>query len=802
MSISCIASHLDTPSYNTAQSDKVENATLITNYQPAAGSYFTKSVLNGKYAFQPDASGIVSSWASTTSVMMSSNTAQTPGSQTSSDKLILVKLPGGMHTYISTKPNQLLCDALERKLFQRDWRIEMCSVYRLENGVKHFVDWATDIFLLKHEEFLQIEFRDQYKQFGALKQTHDITTKRFLLGNCCVCRQTIVLEGFICKGCGLKCHKLCGEKLPDKCKASSDYDQNSSHQNSRSSADKVPSSDSRRKIPHPIVQDYSTNNELSPYNATGTGHHHHHLPPSSEDSGSPDSKHRTRSQSEPKVSMNAVNTNNHNYASSSSTSTTPPSDSQISVNQSHKANKTSSSSHHQYSSSSAGNTLSLPRRTREVRSAEPNQQKANKSPQGSRTRGSKGSSRGGSKGSNLNVVVNPTSGPINIVNSGGGGGGVTGSSGLSSQNNNFSTDNIHALSHSLGRDLRDHGRLGRRNNEIWAIPSSELETKERIGSGSFGTVYKGHYHGNVAIKKLNLTNPTKEQLSCFENEVLLLKKCRHANILLFYGFTTDAYLAIVTQWCEGKSLYWHIHVEDSENPERFLTNYEKLSIAKQTAQGMSYLHSKTIIHRDLKSNNIFLLDDYTVKIGDFGLATLKSKWNTTGSTQERQPTGSILWMAPEVLMFSSDTPYSYKSDVYSFGIVLFELFSGNLPYNGLCRDVIIYMVGKGFLKPDLSQCQDDTPADLKQLLIECVQKKPDDRPLFPEIHTQLQQLLDAQPKIQRSNSAPLLLTRTRTATNAEDSSFYDKTTLNTPSPRPQEIMNVFFGTNLENDGEV
>ena len=63
-----------------------------------------------------------------------------------------------------------------------------------------------------------------------------------------------------------------------------------------------------------------------------------------------------------------------------------------------------------------------------------------------------------------------------------------------------------------------------------------------------------------------------------------------------------------------------------------LNNYEKLRIAMQTAQGMSYLHSKNIIHRDLKSNNIFLLDDYdfTVKIGDFGLATLKSKWNNTG----------------------------------------------------------------------------------------------------------------------------------------------------------------------------
>ena len=54
----------------------------------------------------------------------------------------------------------------------------MCSVYRVENGVKHFVDWATDIDLLKNEDYLSIEFRDQYKEFGVLKQTHDIATKR------------------------------------------------------------------------------------------------------------------------------------------------------------------------------------------------------------------------------------------------------------------------------------------------------------------------------------------------------------------------------------------------------------------------------------------------------------------------------------------------------------------------------------------------------------------------------------------------------------------------------------------------
>jgi serine/threonine protein kinase len=60
---------------------------------------------------------------------------------------------------------------------------------------------------------------------------------------------------------------------------------------------------------------------------------------------------------------------------------------------------------------------------------------------------------------------------------------------------------------------------------------------------------------------------------------------------------------------------------------------------------MSYLHAKNIIHRDLKTNNIFLTEDYTVKIGDFGLATVKTRWSSTsGGQQAQQPTGSILWM--------------------------------------------------------------------------------------------------------------------------------------------------------------
>uniref|UniRef100_A0A3Q2YYE7 RAF proto-oncogene serine/threonine-protein kinase n=1 Tax=Hippocampus comes TaxID=109280 RepID=A0A3Q2YYE7_HIPCM len=293
-------------------------------------------------------------------------------------------------------------------------------------------------------------------------------------------------------------------------------------------------------------------------------------------------------------------------------------------------------------------------------------------------------------------------------------------------------------------------REKRDSSYYWEIEASEVYLQSRIGSGSFGTVYKGKWHGDVAVKILKVTNPTPEQLQAFKNEVAVLRKTRHVNILLFMGYMTKDNLAIVAQWCEGSSLYKHIHVLE--------TNFKMIQlidISRQTAQGMDYLHAKNIIHRDMKSNNIFLHEGLTVKIGDFGLATVKARWS--GSHQVEQPSGSILWMAPEVIRMQDNNPYSFQSDVYSYGIVLFELMTGELPYAQIAnRDQIIFMVGRGYLSPDLSKLYKNCPKAMKRLVADCIKKSKEERPLFPQILSSIELLQHALPKINHSASEPSL----------------------------------------------
>uniref|UniRef100_A0A8C8GA23 RAF proto-oncogene serine/threonine-protein kinase n=1 Tax=Oncorhynchus tshawytscha TaxID=74940 RepID=A0A8C8GA23_ONCTS len=302
----------------------------------------------------------------------------------------------------------------------------------------------------------------------------------------------------------------------------------------------------------------------------------------------------------------------------------------------------------------------------------------------------------------------------------------------------FNTQEKHKI---RPRDKRD-------SSYYWEIEASEVVLHSCIGSGSFGTVYKGKWHGDVAVKILKVIDPTPEQFQAFRNEVAVLRKTRHVNILLFMGYMTKDNLAIVTQWCEGSSLYKHLHVQETN-----FQMFQLIDIARQTAQGMDYLHAKNIIHRDMKSNNIFLHEGLTVKIGDFGLATVKARWS--GSHQVEQPSGSILWMAPEVIRMQDNMPYSFQSDVYSYGVVLHELMTGELPYSQIAnRDQIIFMVGRGYLSPDLSKLYKSCPKAMKRLVADCIKKIKDERPLFPQILSSIELLQHSLPKINRSASEP------------------------------------------------
>jgi len=308
---------------------------------------------------------------------------------------------------------------------------------------------------------------------------------------------------------------------------------------------------------------------------------------------------------------------------------------------------------------------------------------------------------------------------------------------------------------SSKKEIRQNREKGekRETMEDWEIPIDDIFIGPRIGAGSFGTVYRGHWHGAVAIKTLNVRDPTPAQITAFRNEVAVLRKTRHVNVLLFMGCVSKkGQLAIVTQWCEGSSLYKHLHVNEAKFE---LLNV--IEIARQSSQGMDYLHAKNIIHRDLKSNNIFLHDDnFTVKIGDFGLATVKSRWSPSGQ-QAQQPTGSILWMAPEVIKMSEDNPYTFQSDVYAFGIVLYELLTGTLPYCHISdKDQILFMVGCGFLKADMVKLRTDTPKALRRLLDTCLSYSRDARTSFRNVLVSLENLMSSLPKIHKSLSEPIL----------------------------------------------
>ncbi|KAH7430530.1 hypothetical protein KP509_08G002700 [Ceratopteris richardii] len=206
----------------------------------------------------------------------------------------------------------------------------------------------------------------------------------------------------------------------------------------------------------------------------------------------------------------------------------------------------------------------------------------------------------------------------------------------------------------------------------WELDGKVLRLEQKVGSGSYSDLYKGTYCGQVvAIKLLKHDNLTCEIEREFHQEVFIMRKVRHKNVVQFIGACTkSSQFCIVTEFMAGGSLHDYVHRRN-----RVVKLPMLLRAALDISKGMDYLHQNNIIHRDLKSANLLLDDNEVVKVADFGVARFQSQ--SGAMTAE---TGTYRWMAPEVI---SHLPYNHKVDIFSFGVVLWELLTGKLPYESM-----------------------------------------------------------------------------------------------------------------------
>ncbi|CDP14531.1 unnamed protein product [Coffea canephora] len=262
--------------------------------------------------------------------------------------------------------------------------------------------------------------------------------------------------------------------------------------------------------------------------------------------------------------------------------------------------------------------------------------------------------------------------------------------------------------------------------DVWEIDPQHLKFEHKVASGSYGDLYKGIYCSQeVAIKILKAERLNSELQKEFAQEVYIMRKVRHKNVVQFIGACTrPPNLCIVTEFMAGGSVYDYLHKQKGA-----FKLPSVLKVAVDVSKGMNYLHQNNIIHRDLKAANLLMDENEVVKVADFGVARVKAQ--TGVMTAE---TGTYRWMAPEVI---EHKPYDHKADVFSFGIVVWELLTGKLPYEYLTPlQAAIGVVQKG-LRPTIPK---HTHPKLAELLERCWQQDSTLRPDFSEIIDILQQI--------------------------------------------------------------
>lgn len=252
-----------------------------------------------------------------------------------------------------------------------------------------------------------------------------------------------------------------------------------------------------------------------------------------------------------------------------------------------------------------------------------------------------------------------------------------------------------------------------------------------IGSGGMGDVYRANdprIGREVAVKVLppHFSNDS-DRMRRFQQEVRAAGMLNHQNIVTTYDSGMEngsPYL--VSELLRGESLRQKLKGAP-------LTIRKAIEYALQIARGLSAAHEKGIVHRDLKPENIFITREGSVKILDFGLAKLthpegsNASLDTSGSASQRTDTGvvvgTVVYMSPEQVRGAK---VDHRSDIFAFGAVLYEMLSGNRPFQGETQVEVMHAILKSD-PPELSQSNSDVPPALERIARRCLEKHPDHR---------------------------------------------------------------------------
>ncbi|EGC38713.1 hypothetical protein DICPUDRAFT_148631 [Dictyostelium purpureum] len=282
----------------------------------------------------------------------------------------------------------------------------------------------------------------------------------------------------------------------------------------------------------------------------------------------------------------------------------------------------------------------------------------------------------------------------------------------------------------------------------FTLEYKDLEIIEQVGEGGFGIVHKGKLRGElVAIKQIAMNGnnqaAAEEIYREFRREVWLSNILTHPSIVSLKGYCLDP-CCIVMEYIPNGTLYSYLHKASAEKPIGWPL---KLKISINIADAIKHMHNFTpkICHRDLKSPNILMLSDMNAnvvcKVSDFGETRA-----VVTSALGRDKLSNPIWLSPEIMRGEE---YTEKADVYSFGIVLWEILTGQLPFDEypVAHSSFMYQLEDEIMNGLRPSIPAGSNADYVQLIKDCWQNDPLLRPTFPDIHLRLCQMAGITPTI-------------------------------------------------------